>query len=48
MFGEVEQTEEEAVKACADAYFLALFGGYQRAPSLMDIHEMTGILRVHG
>jgi hypothetical protein len=28
MFGEVEQTEEEEVKACADAYFLALFGGY--------------------
>jgi hypothetical protein len=28
MYGEVEQAEDEEVKAYADAYFLALFGGY--------------------
>ena len=28
MYAEVEQAEEEGVKAYADAYFLALFGGY--------------------
>jgi hypothetical protein len=28
MYGEVEQLEEEEVRAYADAYFLALFGGY--------------------
>jgi hypothetical protein len=28
LYNEVEQAEEEGVKACADAYFLALFGGY--------------------
>jgi hypothetical protein len=28
MYDEVEHAEDEEVKACADAYFLALFGGY--------------------
>ena len=28
MYGELEASEDERVQACADAYFLALFGGY--------------------
>jgi hypothetical protein len=28
MYDELEENEDESVRACADAYFLALFGGY--------------------
>jgi hypothetical protein len=35
MYGEVEVTDHDEVKACHDAYCLALFGGYylRREPS---------------